>query len=149
MHGNIPLKLSHLLAARQSLQQAAQLANLAYACHALSDFAARVERAGLTGLVRLESPEASEEGCWARLTALQANQSLIEEHFTDEDLMDLADTVAFVTDADVVAVTFRIEQLRELFVTPLRAALAQGGVELDLEPSHLEQDASSDLPSNS
>lgn len=148
MHGDIPLKLSQLLVARQGLLQGAQLANLALAFQVLQEFATRIHRARLTGLVRLQSPEATEEGCWAELTALEGNQSLIEEHFTDEDLMDLADTVAYVTEADVVSMKFRIEQFSELFVAPLRAGLEQAGIAIDFESSVVEQDASSDLPQN-
>ncbi|ACB77414.1 hypothetical protein Oter_4140 [Opitutus terrae PB90-1] len=146
MHGDMPLKLSQLLVARQGLLQGAQLANLALAFHLLQEFATRIQRARLTGLVCLQSPEATEDGGWAELTALEGNQSLIEEHFTDEDLMDLADTVAYVTEADVVSVKFRIEQFYETFVAPLRAGLEQAGIAIDIAASGVEQDAPSDLP---
>ncbi|WP_052300452.1 hypothetical protein [Opitutus terrae] len=142
----MPLKLSQLLVARQGLLQGAQLANLALAFHLLQEFATRIQRARLTGLVCLQSPEATEDGGWAELTALEGNQSLIEEHFTDEDLMDLADTVAYVTEADVVSVKFRIEQFYETFVAPLRAGLEQAGIAIDIAASGVEQDAPSDLP---
>lgn len=135
------MKLSQLVGARQHLLRCAHLANLGFAHRLLEDYANRIERARITGLVNLKSPEAGEETCWAELTALEGNQSLIEEHFTDEDLMDLADTVAYMTDCDAVDVSFRIEQFSEVFLVPLRSVLEEAGVELDAEHPAINQDS--------
>lgn len=146
MHGDIPLRLSQLVGARRGLLQAAQLANLAFAYRTMSEFAARISRAQLTGLVTLKSVDADEETPWASLTALQGNQSPIEEHFTDEDVTDLADTITYITDAAEVSLTFRIEELAELFVVPLRASLEQAGVVFDGDSAPVTAESATERP---
>lgn len=127
----IPIRLSQLLRARQQLNQRADLANSAFAYAQLQAFAERIARANLRGVVTLCSPDPEEDEPCASLTALEGNQSVIEEHFSDEDLLDLTDIVGHVTDSDEVEVTFHIEDFAETFVAPLRAALAQAGVVMD------------------
>lgn len=148
MHGDMPLKLSQLLNARQHLQRCARLANLAFAFQWLNDCASRLERAQLTGLVNLKSAESNDEACWASLTALEGNQSLIEEHFTDEDVMDLADTIGYILDCETLDVTFRIEEFAAVFVAPLRVVLEDAGVTFESETCALEHDIPFDLPNN-
>lgn len=145
MHGDMPMKLSQLVSARQHLLRCAHLANLAYAYQLLEDYAVRIERARLTGLVSLRSPESNEDACWASLTALEGHQSLIEEHFTDEDLMDLADAVAYITDCDAVSVNFRIEEFDEVFLVPLRSVLEEAGISTEIEHPALNQDMPGDF----
>lgn len=142
------MKLSHFLAARQHLLGLAHLANLAYAFHSLSEMATRIARARLSGLVNLKSAEANEEACWASLTALEGNQSVIEEHFTDEDLMDLVDAVDYISDSDTIDLSFRIEDFATVFLEPLRAALEQAGVAVDDDTCPINQDTPSDLANN-
>ncbi len=125
------MKLSTLLAQRQALLQQARVANLAFAYQRLGDFADRIARARLQGEVTLKQATPDGERCWASLTALEGNQSVIEEHFTDEDIMDFADIVAFGTGENHLDLAFRIEQLAENFVTPLRSQLEQLGIEID------------------
>jgi hypothetical protein len=134
------MKLSQLVGARQHLLRCAHLANLSFAYRLLEEYATRIERARITGLVNLKSPEADDETCWAELTALEGHQSLIEEHFTDEDLMDLADAVAYMTDCDAVDVTFRIEHFADVFLVPLRSVLDDAGIDLDCERPTISQD---------
>ena len=133
MHGKLPMKLSQLLQAREGLIRRAGLANLAFAHQLLSEFARRIGRAQLSGLVNLKSADAEEERAWASLTALEGSQSVIEEHFTDEDLMDFADAIVYITGGDDVDVTFRLEELTENFIVPLRSLLERAGVEIDTE----------------
>lgn len=140
MHGDMPMKLSQLVGARQHLLRCAHLANLGFAYRLLEDYATRIERARMTGLVNLKSPEAGEETCWAELTAVEGHQSIIEEHFTDEDLMDLADAVAYMTDCDAVDVTFRLEHFTEVFLVPLRSVLDEAGIDMDSERPAINQD---------
>lgn len=124
-------KLSTLLTQREALLQQARLANLAFAYTTLGEFAHRVARAGLAGRVTLRQAAPEEERYWASLTALDGNQSVIEEHFADEDIMDLADVIAFTTANEALELTFRLEEVGELFLAPLRAELARADVAID------------------
>ena len=137
------MKLSSLLNQRRVLLQQAQLANLAFAYDRLSDFAGRIERARLTGEVRLQHPAVEGERYWSSLTALEGNQSVIEEHFTDEDIADFADIVAFASGKFDLDLTFRLEELVDRFLHPLRLQLKRVGVDLD------QPESSSDDPSQS
>ena len=127
------MKLSNLLAQRRALLQQARLANLAFAHQRLSDFARRIVRARLAGEVRLQQATPDAERYWASLTALQGSQSVIEEHFTDDDIMDLADVIAFATGETDVDFTFRVEELSDRFLAPLREQLVRAGVVIDGE----------------
>ena len=125
------MKLSILLAQRDALLREARLANLAFAYAKLNDVVARIARAQLRGAVHLRQATPDAEPGWTPLTALEGNQSVIEEHFTDEDLIDLADALAFVTGERDLDATFRLEQLAERRLAPLRHQLKQAGIELD------------------
>lgn len=124
------MKLSKLLTNRPDLLRQVRLANLAFAYQTLSDFAARVERTTLRGAVSLKPADPSADRYCATLTALECNQSLIEEHFTDEDLLLLADVIAFATGHPGFEVTFHLEDLEDDFIAPLRAELERSGVEV-------------------
>src|SRR4051812_27463707 len=132
--GNLMKKLSTLLAHRDHLLRQARLANLAFAHHTLEDFARRIARAGLTGDVVLKNAAPEAECYCATLTAIDGSQSVIEEHFTEEDIMSLVDVLAFTTAENVVELTFRIEDLAEIFLTPVRAELRRAGIAID-EPN--------------
>ena len=129
------MKLSLILAQRQALLQQVRLANLGFAYSKLNEIAARIARAHLRGSVNLKQTNPDAELGWTPLATLEGNQSVIEEHFTDEDLSDLADAVAFVTGETHLDLTFRIEELAERFVAPLRQQLEQAGITFD----HVEQ----------
>ena len=58
---------------------------------------------------------------------------MIEEHFSDEDLVVFADVLGFATGHPTHELTFYIDQLDE-FVTQLRHDLDQAGVVLDDRP---------------
>jgi hypothetical protein len=132
------MKLSSLLAQRRTLLLQARLANLAFAHERLSEFAARIARARLVGEVRLQQAAPDAERFWASLTALSGHQSVIEEHFTDADLMDLADVIAFATGENDLDLTFQVEELSERFLLPLRGQLEQAGVVIDHEGPPVE-----------
>lgn len=127
------MKISKLIATHQAILKQARLANLAEAYVTLLRCAGRVHRARLCGLVNLRQPDADEGRLWATLTALEGRQSVVDEHFCDEELMEFADAVAFVRGTNKLDVTFKIEALNEAFVVPLEAQLKAAGVELDLE----------------
>jgi hypothetical protein len=124
-------KLSTLLNRREALLLQARLANLAFAYKTLSDFAERIARARLTGRVTLQHASADVERYWASLTAIDGNQSVIEEHFSDADIMDLADVIAFTTRSDELDLTFRLEDAAETFLVPMRAELSRAGIAID------------------
>ena len=123
-------KLSQLLAQRPGLLRQVRLANLAFAYQSLNDFAARIARVGLHGRVTLKPVDPDHESYCVTLTALDASQSVIEEHFSDEDLVLLADTLGFATGHPTHELTFHIDQLDE-FVAQLRVDLEHAGVVLD------------------
>jgi hypothetical protein len=125
------MKLSILLNQRQALLRQARLANLAFAYAKLGDFAGRIARARLGGEVSLKHAAPDAGHYWASLTALAGPQSVIEEHFADEDLMDLADVLSFITGRNDHEFTFRLEELADKFLAPLRLELEQAGVALD------------------
>ena len=83
-------------------------------------------------LTRID-PDAANDRYWAALTALEGNQSVIEEHFSDEDIMDLADAVAFAIEGEFEEITFRLDEMTEAFVNPLRLILNQAGITIDLD----------------
>jgi hypothetical protein len=124
-------KLSTLLAQRQAVLRQARLANLAFAYRTLGIFERRVARAHLSGRVVLKPAAPHAERYWAVLLALEGSQSVIEEHFTDEDLMELADVLGFIAGNDSAEITFRLEELAEGFLVPLRVELEREGVKID------------------
>lgn len=125
------MKLSQLLSQRSHLLRQMRLANLAFAYASLRDFARRIRRARLAGVVTLQPVNPDEERYCATLTAHDGRQSLIEEHFTDEDLTTLADAVAQVSGHPTHEHTFHLESLEQEFAAPLRAELERAGVQFD------------------
>jgi hypothetical protein len=127
------MKLSHLLRQREALLRQARLANLAFAYQRLGEFAARIARGRLSGEVGLQEAAADGESYWASLTACEGSQSVIEEHFTEEDIEELADLIAYATDCEHLDVTFRIEELEVRYRQPLGNELERAGVSLERE----------------
>lgn len=125
------MKLSSLLIQRRALLKKARLANLAFAYERLDNFARRVARAHLLGKVRLQSASLEAQRYLPTLTALECNQSLIEEHFNDEDLLDFADVLTYVSNENQLDLVFRLEELDVRFLMPLREELAKAGVRID------------------
>jgi hypothetical protein len=130
----ITMNLSKLLATRQALLRQTQLANLAHAYVTLRRLSARIAAANLHGLVKLRPADPDDDCFWTTLTALEGNQSVIEEHFSDQELLELADAISCATDSEFTELEFRLEELGDQFVAPLRSALEDAGVILDLVP---------------
>lgn len=141
------MKLSSLLAQRAMLLRQARLANLAFAYTRLRGFAARISRAKLRGTVILKHAAPGAGQYWAALTAIDGNQSVIEEHFADEDISDLADIVAFTTGAADLEMTFPIEELAQRFLAPIRPELEHAGIRFDSESEPLTPSSSDNRPS--
>ena len=124
-------KLSLLLAQRPTLLRQVRLAHVAFAHATLATCAARIARARLGGLVTLRSADPENGLFCATLTAIDGRQSIIEEHFTDEDVRDLADVVAFITCSKELDLTFELRDLATRFLAPVRNELERSGVAID------------------
>lgn len=124
-------KLSTLLAHRPALLAQARLANLAFAHETLANFAARIARSPLAGRATLRQIDPGADRYWPTLTALDGHQSVIEEHFSDEDLLELADVVAFTTGSNAIEFTFQLDDIADFFLVQLRAELERAGVAVD------------------
>jgi hypothetical protein len=146
------MKLEKLLSQRNTLLQEVHLANLGFAYAKLAEFHTRIQRAALRGLVTLRHPQPEAEQYWATLTLVEGNQSVIEEHFTDEDVLDFADVLAYLTNQRELSLTFRIEDLAVTFLTPLRRELERIGLQIDdelpLERPDEQSSAGAGLPHN-
>lgn len=136
------MKLSFLLVQRQTLLEQARQANLAFAYDRLSDFAQRITRAGLTGKVRLQAASPEVQRYYPTFTALHGSQSVIEEHFNDEDIQDLADVFTYLSTDSHLDLVFHLDELEVRFLGPLRYELARAGVIIDRElPANKHQNS--------
>jgi|SRR5581483_9462634 len=136
------MKLSQLLSQREALVRQARLANLAFAHETLANFLARAQRAGLRGRLHAKSADPASERFGPTLHALDASQSVVEEHFTDEDLSDLVDVLAFLTGGLPLELTFEATRIADDFLAPLRAELAREGVAFDGRSTAIEEPSS-------
>lgn len=127
------MKLSQLIAIRNTINLRANLANQAYAFLTLQRFAARIANAQLRGSVRMRPAAAEEHRYWATLTALQGSQAVIEEHFNEDDVEELADAITLARDGEADDCVFRLEDLERKFVVPLGLDLCKAGVDFDLK----------------
>lgn len=128
------MKLEHILSQRTALLQQVHLANLSFSYAKLAEFGARVKRAGLRGLVTLRQAQPDAEHYVPSLTLVEGNQSVIEEHFADEEIADLADVVGYLANQPNLDLTFQLDEFGEKFVVPLRRELERIGVRIDDEP---------------
>lgn len=128
------MKLSALLASRPTILRQAALAHIATAWLTLHHASMRIAAAGLHGTVRLTQgdPEA-DEAPWATLTSDEIRASVLSEHFTEDDLIELADAIGYATDCDRVDVMFPIDCLGDAYEEPLLRTLKKSGVTLDIE----------------
>lgn len=133
------MKLSQLLLQREALLRQSRLANLAHAYWQLGRLMTRISGARLRGKVCLQPADPGVERYWPVLTAREGSQSVIEEHFTDENIGELADLVFCLTGGDGADTTFRLEDMAAKFLTPLQYKLEQAGVELEQEASRLAE----------
>ena len=125
------MKLSQLLSQRDTLLLHARLANFAFAYVKLQEFSTRIDRAQLCGLVNLRQASSNGENNGSSLTALAGQQAMIEEHFTDEDVTDFADVIAFILGGGQLDITFPIEEIPNTFLGPLRREFEEHGIAID------------------
>jgi hypothetical protein len=139
------MKIHHLLQQRSSLRRRTRLADVAFVFNELGKFAARIARGQLRGRVTLDPADPDAQRAWPALVAEEGNQSVLEEHFLDQDLLDLYDLLRFATGTEhPAAFTFAIEELGGQFRAALRQELEQGGVELPPHESELTEDRNRD-----
>jgi len=127
------MKLSNLLATRQLLLRQSYLANLAYCFRSFENLARRIHRARLHGPVRLSQEDPSEERYWPVMASLDGRQSVIEEHFDDDDILLLVDGISFALERSFTELEFDLSEMEGRFVRPLRQALIEAGVDVDTE----------------
>jgi hypothetical protein len=122
------MKFDDLLNYRDELVRHARLANVAYAYQWLSDFSARVARSGLQGEVVLRAADAEGNPRPASLVAMDFSQSVVQEHFLDAEIAELAAVLAFVHNGGIViALRFRLEEIAGRFLPALRRELDESG----------------------
>lgn len=123
------MNFHQLLHQRADLLRQARLANAAFAYQRLGDFITRLTRARLYGLVALRPGNPVVEQPCPELTALEDSQGAIEEHFLDEDIVELADILHFLGE-EVYAdgLTFRLEELESRYLPRLRRELEAAGI---------------------
>lgn len=127
------MKLSALLASRPTILRQAALAHTAAAWLTLQHASSRIAAAGLHGSVRLRQGDpAADEVPWATLTSDEIRHSVLEEHFTEDDLLEIADALAYATDMDRADIEFPIQALSG-YATPLWRTLEKAGVTLDID----------------
>lgn len=139
----IIMKLSDLIASRPSILRKAALAHTAAAWATIQHCSERIANNGLRGTVHLRQGDPSAgESPWATLTSEDLRPSVIEEHFTEDDLLALAESLAFATDSARADLVFRLETLSEDYGTPLLHTLQKAGVTIDRDtlPSDTARD---------
>jgi len=125
------MNFHQLLLNRTTLLRQARLANLAFAWQRLDTFATRIARARLHGPVTLHLADPESDRPWPMLLAHDGNQSVIEEHFLDEEIVELADILVFLGDNNqVTEFTFQLEELASHFLPGLQHELEQAGIQV-------------------
>jgi hypothetical protein len=118
------MKFDELLTHRDELLKAARLANLAYAYQWLGNFADRINRAGLQGQVVLYGPHPDGNLQEPMLAAKEFSQSVIDEHFLQEEVTELYAIFRCVHDSSLIReAKFRLEDLGEIYLPALRRVL--------------------------
>jgi hypothetical protein len=132
------MNFHQLLHQRDALLRQARLANTAYAYRRLGEFAGRITRAQLHGAVRLDPGDPAAERPWPGLSALEGSQAVLEEHFLDEEIIELADILCFLGKEVNTGLTFRLEDLGGRFLPRLRRELTEAGLNPGPEASPAE-----------
>jgi hypothetical protein len=133
------MNFRQLLQQRDALLRQARLANVACAYEWFGVYAARVARARLHGLVTLHPANPEDAQPWPRFAAMDGSQAVLEEHFLDEEVVELTDILGFLgEDIPTEGYLFRLEELAERFLPQLREELAAAGIALSGEADPVE-----------
>lgn len=128
------MKLHQLLQQRSTLLRQTRLADVAFMFAELGRFADRISRGNLRGRVTLYPADPVAQRAWPMLVAKEGSQAVLEEHFLDKDILDLADLLIFTSgNQPRRAYTFRLEEFRSRFEPALREELEAAGIELTAE----------------
>lgn len=143
------MNFRQLLLQRTALIRAARLANVAFAYDRLREFARRIECAGLGGVVTLHPVDPDADRFMPVLVAHAGSQAVIDEHFVDEDVIELADVLQFLNEEDAdVELTFALGEIGTKFLPWARGELERAGVAV--RPTASANDgAPSESPSSS
>ena len=133
------MNFNQLLHQRDALLRQARLANTAFAYEQLGTLGARIARARLHGLVGLRPGDPEGDRPWPVLTALEGSQAVLDEHFLEEEIVELTDILGFLgEDMPADGLRFRLEELAGRFMPQLRRELEAAGVVLAGEESAVE-----------
>lgn len=125
------MNFRQLLQQRDALLRQARLANVAFAYERLGVFGARIARARLQGLVALRPGDSTGEQPWPSLVALEGSQAVLEEHFLDEEIVELTDILGFLgEELPPEGCRFRLEDLAGTFLPQLARELEAAGIAL-------------------
>ncbi|HVZ64372.1 MAG TPA: hypothetical protein VG936_07360 [Lacunisphaera sp.] len=123
------MKFSELIHQRDVLLRQARLANVAFAYEWLRDFVRRARRARVHGILTLRDGDPGNGQPWPLLEADETSASVLAEHFLDEDVVELADILAYVNDGvRPDERRFRLEELETAIIPALRRELEGAGV---------------------
>lgn len=123
------MNFHRLLQQREALLRTTRLANLAFAYARLGEFAARIERARLGGLVTVHPVDPAADRYCPVLVAHAGSQAVLDEHFLDEEVQDWADILEFLSqENEAVEFTFALEDMPGALLPWLRNELERGGV---------------------
>ena len=123
------MKFDDLLNYRDELVRHARLANVAYAYQWLTDFSARIAQSGLRGEVMLRGADAEGNPRRPVLVAADFSQAVVQEHFLDEEIAELAAVLAFAHNGSlVIELKFRLEEIATRFLPALRRELEESEI---------------------
>lgn len=128
------MNLSKLLSRRESLRRQTYLANLGFAYLQLCEFELRFQRARLRGLARVSGCRPEEERYCATFTVEGCSPAVIEEHFTDTQVFELAEVLAFVQPQHGTEFSFSVERFGAQVIAPVRRELEAAGIAVDSLP---------------
>ena len=123
------MNFHQLLQHRAALLRQARLANLAFACERLDDYARRLAAARISGPLTLQGVDPEADRFCPELVPHVASQAVVDEYFLDEDVADLADVLGFLGHEGFdVAATFTSEDVMARWLPRLRRELAAAGI---------------------
>ncbi len=142
------MNFHQLLHHRAALLRQARLANLAFACERLEDYARRLTAARIAGPLTLQGVDPEADRFCPELVPHAASPAVVDEYFLDEDVADLADVLGFLSDEGFdVATTFTAEDIVARWLPRLRRELAGAGIAPPTEALPLDDTASERGPS--
>lgn len=125
------MNFHQLLQQRDAVLRRARQANLAYAYARLGLFAERIARSRLRGVVAVRPGDPAGGQPWPGLVALEGSQAVLDEHFLDEEMVELTDILAFLgEDLPADGFRLRLEDLATRYLPRLRQELVAEGIDV-------------------